>query len=149
MVREQALLQIKREHCLNRAQVQLLLLGTSGERLNSTQIDELVDPAALLLISLLLQIGQKLSKVEVADQVALLAFLVADRAFVQSIHSLHDAGFAESMAALSNVWIVKRLEANDALGEFAYNLLDADFDLLIELRPLSLKRWWILDHLHV
>ena len=53
---------------------------------------------------------------------------------MQTIDALRNAIFAESVAALRNVWVIECLEANNALSELANNVVDADFDGLIILR---------------
>ena len=80
-----------------------------------------------------MQIRQQLAEIKVADKICRSALLIADWTFVLAIDDFEDAVFAKSVATFGDVGIVVRLETNDALSELAYNLLDRDLDLLIEL----------------
>ena len=102
-----------------------------------------IDPQRLLVVPLFHQIGEQLSKVIVADAIVSLQILVADGTFVLSIDAFKDAVFAESVAALRDVRIVKRLEAYDALGELANDIINAYLHCLIVLR-LSFPQAWLL-----
>lgn len=67
-----------------------------------------------------------------------------------SVHDFEDAGFAKRVATLGDVGVVEGLEANDALGKFAHDLINADLDLFVIFRALSLKSWWLVfDHFDV
>ena len=80
-----------------------------------------------------MQISQQLAEIKVADKICRSALLIADWTFVLAIDDFKDAVFAKSVATFGDVGIVVSLETNDALSELAYNLLDRDLDLLIEL----------------
>ena len=57
-----------------------------------------------------------------------------------SIYDFVDASFAESVTALRDVRVVERLEADDALGKLADDVLHRYLDLLFILRSLPLQR---------
>jgi hypothetical protein len=80
------------------------------------------------------QIFKEFSKAMVTHQVAVLEFMVADRALVLAIDYLGDAGFAEGMAALSDVRIIVCLEADDALCKLSNDVVDADLYCFIVFR---------------
>lgn len=78
----------------------------------------------------------------IAYQVAIMEFMVADRALVLPIDYLGDASLAESVAALSDVRIVVCLEADDAFCKLADDVVDAYFYSLIVLRMSFLQLGW-------
>jgi len=78
----------------------------------------------------------------VTHQVGVLQFMVADGALVLSIDYLGDAVFAEGVTALGDVGIGICLEADDALCELTYDVVDADLDCFIVLRLAFLQAGW-------
>jgi len=80
----------------------------------------------LLRVSLLNQVVKQLAKVVIPDQVTLFTGGVADGALVLTIDHLEDASFAESVAALSYVRVVERLETYYTFSKLANDLVDAN-----------------------
>ena len=105
-----------------------------------TLVAQVLDEALFLSIALSLQIREELTEVEISDQVLLMALLVAHGTLMLSIYDFVDAGFAESVTALCDVRVVERLEADDALGELADDVLHRYLDLLLILGALPLQR---------
>lgn len=95
--------------------------------------DKLLDPFLFLRVARLDQISEHLAEVKVPDDFLLLELLVADGAFMLAIDNLKDAVFAKCVPTLGDIGVIIHLEANYALCELTYNVIDADFHLLVVL----------------
>lgn len=77
-------------------------------------------------------------------QITGLKLLVAHRALMLTIHDLRDAVFAERVATLRDVGVIKRVEADDALSKLSNYIVNADLNSLIVLAALALLQTWRL-----
>lgn len=140
LVCKQAVLKIKGENRLNRSQIYLgfISLPTRIIVLDAL-VDHLFNPFLFFYVPFFNQIFEEFTKPVVAYQIAIMEFMVADRALVLAINYLWYASFTKSVAALSNIRIIVCLEADNTLCELADYVVDTDFYSLIVLRTSFLE----------